>query len=149
MGGISKQGGIYELDCSLVHTLQPITFSLGGIGARLTLSWNMQYFTLDNTRCISIFTTSPSQSNIFGGIFLQHFYTSFDYNESRIGLAAPVNNNKWNDADILPRVSKTATESNSAAKSTRLISTVGWESICAISMASVSTLVSLMGGLYP
>ncbi|KAH6580854.1 hypothetical protein BASA50_010072 [Batrachochytrium salamandrivorans] len=30
MGGIPKQGGIYELDCSVVRMLPPITFVLGG-----------------------------------------------------------------------------------------------------------------------
>ncbi|KAI8924712.1 aspartic peptidase domain-containing protein, partial [Entophlyctis helioformis] len=91
MGGKSAGGnGVYTLDCKTVRSLPPVTFNLNG--KPFTLTWDMQFYVV-REYCVSAFGTVPNLPAILGVAFLRHFYTTFDYDNARVGLATPTGNN--------------------------------------------------------
>ncbi|KAJ8325025.1 hypothetical protein QVD99_000302 [Batrachochytrium dendrobatidis] len=91
MGGVSVQGVLYELDCTMVSKMPSIQFNFQGV--TLTMTWDQQYFVIENQYCVSVFGYSanlPPNMAIFGAWFLRSFYTSFDYTGRQIGFATPV-----------------------------------------------------------
>ncbi|KAH9250320.1 hypothetical protein BASA81_011869 [Batrachochytrium salamandrivorans] len=77
---------IYQVDCTKVKSLPPLTFTFGG--NPFTLTWDKQIVVLQGRTCISVFSTSSTLPTIFGASFLRQFYTTFDY-AGRIGFATP------------------------------------------------------------
>nr|KAJ3419797.1 hypothetical protein HK105_006493 [Polyrhizophydium stewartii] len=90
MGG-KVVNGLYQLNCTKLKSLSPITFVLKGVS--FTLTWDKQFFVLGGKYCVSIFTKQTNGGpTILGASFLRQFYTSFDYAASLIGLAQLVDN---------------------------------------------------------
>ncbi|KAK5672287.1 hypothetical protein QVD99_001391 [Batrachochytrium dendrobatidis] len=133
MGGIDQNNtGTYILDCRSVSNLPTLTISFIE-GVTHTLTWDKQILIVQN-QCISIFTRNNNGAvdtgelnrtvtvppAIIGASFLRHFYTCFDYNAKRIGLATPVGNNPIPKIRIEHTGSgMTAKQSKSGSASTR------------------------------
>ncbi|KAH9271038.1 hypothetical protein BASA83_006791 [Batrachochytrium salamandrivorans] len=85
-GVLMTNTDIYQVDCTKVKSLPPLTFTFGG--NPFTLTWDKQIVVLQGRTCISVFSTSSTLPTIFGASFLRQFYTTFDY-AGRIGFATP------------------------------------------------------------
>ncbi|KAI8924713.1 aspartic peptidase domain-containing protein [Entophlyctis helioformis] len=96
MGGKLTQSGLYELDCSRVSKMPPITFLLGG--NPFVMEWYQQIIT-DGKTCVSVFAKSRQPLGILGVAFLRDYYVTFDYRTApgsgglRVGLATPTGEN--------------------------------------------------------
>ncbi|KAK9723360.1 aspartic proteinase precursor [Basidiobolus ranarum] len=91
LGGISASNsqGIYIVSCKA--NLPNITFQIGGQSYVLTPK---QYLLRDGNQCISAFTAIQVNQPIWivGDVFLRQYYSAYDVESSRVGLAPSIQN---------------------------------------------------------
>ncbi|KAK0162326.1 hypothetical protein PV327_008672 [Microctonus hyperodae] len=80
----------YMVDCRTFAKLPPITFVLGGKNFTIQSKYYVQHMTaFSATLCLSPFVRSNTDSKVWqlGGAFLMQFYTEYDLDRGRIGIA--------------------------------------------------------------
>ncbi|KAK0078274.1 hypothetical protein PV325_002759 [Microctonus aethiopoides] len=83
----------YMVDCRTFAKLPPITFVLGGKNFTIESKYYIQHMTaFSATLCLSPFVASTTNSNVWqlGGAFLMQFYTEYDLDRGRIGIAETI-----------------------------------------------------------
>lgn len=80
----------YTIDCSLVASLPPLTFTIGGVD--FTLQGSDYVINVENVECLFGFTglDMPAPRGplwIAGDVFIRKFYTVFDAANNRLGFA--------------------------------------------------------------
>ncbi|KAI9017052.1 aspartic peptidase domain-containing protein [Gaertneriomyces semiglobifer] len=91
---LESQPNLYTISCENAANLPPVSFSIGANRTLFTLSGEQHVFKADvggrKTECLLIYAPSFASLNvdaIFGALFLRNFYTVFDYQNVRTGLA--------------------------------------------------------------
>lgn len=89
IGAQHTSSGIYVVDCKKLHQLPTVSFNLGGIDFSLSPE---EYVINYEGICASAFTSMDLLSEgeplwILGDVFMRKYYTIFDMEQHRVGLA--------------------------------------------------------------
>nr|XP_056720252.1 cathepsin D-like [Euleptes europaea] len=136
IGAEHAWGGQYLIDCEKMTTLPNVTFHLGGKPHTLTPDmYTLKVTQMKMTTCVSGFMSLdiPAPTGplwILGDVFLRQYYSIYDRDNDRVGLALSKRTLCGNSSDAETTAAPTVASTTAASGSTTSASSEGSEAQC-------------------